>query len=70
MGFVGASRVEAYTHGVWLEEWEMVVVVSSQRSLHYLNVSGQEVDSLMLPNWKGSGQICGLFAHHASLKKG
>lgn len=62
--------METYTHGVWLEEWEMVVVVSSQRSLHYLNVSGQEVDSLMLPNWKGCGQICGLLAHHSSSKKG
>lgn len=70
LGFAGASQVEAFVHGAWLQGLDMVVVVSSNRSLHFLSVSGQEVDSLLLPNWKGNAAIAGVFARRSSTGEG
>jgi hypothetical protein len=69
--FPAAWPDEEFVHGVWLEELSMVAVASSQRRLLFLNVYAQEVDSLLLPDSKGSGAIAGVFASCTSvLEKG
>jgi hypothetical protein len=60
--FPAAWPDEEFVHGVWLEELSMVAVASSQRRLLFLNVYAQEVDSLLLPDSKGSGAVAGVFA--------
>jgi hypothetical protein len=71
LGIFRAWPDEEFVHGVWLEELSMVAVASSQRRLLFLNVYAQEVDSLLLPDSKGSGAIAGVFASCTSvLEKG
>lgn len=61
----GASSTEVFIHGAWLEDLDMLVVVTSAGSLRYLNASGQEVDSLTLAK---CGEVRGLFAYRAAEK--
>lgn len=63
---VGTSTTEAeFIHGAWLEDLDMLVVVTSTGSLRYLSASGQEVDSLTLSK---CGEVRGLLAYRTSDK--